>query len=534
MEKRDRNDRNSIISCRTPNLYDNRPQDMDARSGQTARKARPFGWLPAGLLRMAPFLLLLLATACIPACGRQDPSADAGIQSPEASQEDTSMPEGSAPDADVNVPSDPAFAEIPNMPDGKAGNWSREIQVSNPGQGYFYNGEGPADSPDALQLELLTEKPNAITDVEDWFDANGLPDLTVPVPNPDWNEAGNLPSHIPETLDNGLRIIQLGTDESYEYALYGEQFWDAYVLCIYDRSALSLLSTLDFSAYRHGTQESGLEQRIWWARVCDDMLVFSVGHGTYADSMPYHAYLAAVSLADGSLLWKSEPLVSNAYNFEIIEDEILSGYGFTAEDDYVYQLDLHTGRILNQLPVKSKPDYLIRLGDTLYVRTYNTNYTFRISGFEDGMQEAPSAPPNIALTDALSSTLNLFELCPSSYTWTHLQEEEAVSSVACGIHPLDYPFEDQTLTLPHYNGMDSVSYYLSCDIQPDLILLRAWDSADAGSDQNGEAEPLSIQIQENFLPLVPNRIYEATLVWEDEKLQERCFCGNASYIFATK
>lgn len=86
----------------------------------------------------------------------------------------------------------------------------------------------------------------------------------------------------------------------------------------------------------------------------------------------------AVELDSGSVLWKSEPLVSNAYNFEIIGDILISGYGFTQEDDYLYQLDIGTGKIVEQIPVKSKPDYIIRKGDVLYVRTYDTDYRFHI------------------------------------------------------------------------------------------------------------------------------------------------------------
>ncbi len=362
---------------------------------------RPFS---RNIRRMAAVLFL---AACLSACGApgapeeagpQDPSIPGEesygeeAQSPEASQEETSLAESTSPaEEPAAVSSGPISSGNSKPSDEDPSGWIREIRVSNPGQGYFYGGEAPKESRDALQLELLTERPNAITDEEEWFDGNGLPDLTVPVPNPDWGETGELPAHIPQTLDGGLRIIQLGLDESYQYALYGEQYWDAYLLCIYDKSTLSLLCTLDFSSYRYGTQDSGWEQRIWWARICGGLLVFSVGHGTYAESMPYHAYLGAVSLTDGMLLWKSEPLVSNAYNFEIVGDVILSGYGFTAEDDYLYQLDLRTGRILNQLPVKTKPDYIIRLDDILYVRTYNTNYTFRILGLSDDAAKAPSA-----------------------------------------------------------------------------------------------------------------------------------------------
>ena len=86
----------------------------------------------------------------------------------------------------------------------------------------------------------------------------------------------------------------------------------------------------------------------------------------------------AVDLSSQKVLWKSRPLVCNADNFVILGDVLLCGYGFTAEPDYLYQLDLATGQVLAQLPIKSKADYLILKDQVLYVRTYNTDYTFQI------------------------------------------------------------------------------------------------------------------------------------------------------------
>lgn len=466
-----------------------------------------------------PFLL----AGAVMACGRPAGSGTEESQ-PSAVIQETGLYEESVP-SETGVPSaDGIQTSAPAIR-------MREIRVVNPGDGYFCSREDHDRKEASIRLEMLMEKPNAITDVEEWFDANQLPELTIPVPNPEWNEAGNLPGFIPETTEDGLRIIQLGQDDLYYYAIYGEGFWDAYFLRIYDPDTESLLCSVDFEAWRYGTRDSGMEQRIWWAQVSKDMLIFSVGHGTYAETMPANAYVAAVSLTDGTLLWKSEPLVSNAYNFSIVGDEILCGYGFTQEPDYLYQLDLFTGRILNQIPVGSKPDYIIQKDDILYVRTYDTNYTFRITGASSGPEDVPAEPPAIGLTDPLSSTISLSRIRPGSYTWT--RGEGGVSAIACGPHPLEYPLQEENiLTLPRYNGMDEISYYLSCDLPPDRILLREWDSAAAGQTETG---PLSMQtLEESFLQLVPGRIYEITLFWDEENLPERGFGGEASYIVATQ
>ena len=80
-----------------------------------------------------------------------------------------------------------------------------------------------------------------------------------------------------------------------------------------------------------------------------------------------------------SSLWKTETVGGNARNFEISGNEIVCGYGFTAEDDFLYQIDRDTGRVLEQIPVNSQADYIIQKDDQLFVRTYDTNYVFQIT-----------------------------------------------------------------------------------------------------------------------------------------------------------
>ncbi|HOO64713.1 MAG TPA: hypothetical protein PK364_12455, partial [Synergistaceae bacterium] len=43
-----------------------------------------------------------------------------------------------------------------------------------------------------------------------------------------------------------------------------------------------------------------------------------------------------IVLATGEVLWRSAPLVSNCSNFARSGDGIITGYGFTEEDDYLY------------------------------------------------------------------------------------------------------------------------------------------------------------------------------------------------------
>lgn len=143
-------------------------------------------------------------------------------------------------------------------------------------------------------------------------------------------------------------------------------------------------------------------------------------------------------------------------------------------------------------------------------------------------------PPEISLTDPLSSTYATFTLRSGTSEWSWADKDGITSSIACGCAPLDLdPEQAATLDVPDYNRMDSVPYLISCVILPDRVLLREWDIQDLGST---DAEPLSETQYSEALPieLKKSRVYELVAVWEEEKQEERFFWGEASYLFLTE
>ena len=72
-------------------------------------------------------------------------------------------------------------------------------------------------------------------------------------------------------------------------------------------------------------------------------------------------------------------LLANGRNFLVGEDTIICGYGFTAEDDYLYILSRHSGAVLEKRKLKTGPDYFIPVDDSLYVLTYDTVYQYLVS-----------------------------------------------------------------------------------------------------------------------------------------------------------
>ena len=145
-----------------------------------------------------------------------------------------------------------------------------------------------------------------------------------------------------------------------------------------------------------------------------------------------------------------------------------------------------------------------------------------------------TAPPEITLSDSLSSANTSFTLHSGTGEWSWADKDEITTSVACGSAPLDMdPEQAATLDVPDYNRLDSVPYLLSCVVLPDRILLREWDIQDLGA---AEAEPLSETEYSEVLPieLKKDRVYELVATWEEEKLEERSFFGEASYRFLTE
>ena len=145
-----------------------------------------------------------------------------------------------------------------------------------------------------------------------------------------------------------------------------------------------------------------------------------------------------------------------------------------------------------------------------------------------------TAPPEITLSDSLSSANTSFTLHSGTGEWSWVDKDEITTSAACGSAPLDMdPEQAATLDVPDYNRLDSVPYLLSCVVLPDRILLREWDIQDLGA---AEAEPLSETEYSEVLPieLKKDRVYELVATWEEEKLDERFFFGEASYLFLTE
>lgn len=283
----------------------------------------------------------------------------------------------------TTVPTQPIVeSDTPAVTDDKTN--SVHVTLETPPFSYYLSDRVKPEEKQPLQLTMISSVSNDITDVDKWFTDNDLIYNAHEVPNSFMDTTGNLPDEVTKQWKD-LIVTSSFYDDSYIYCTYGLDFSEGYKLNIYDRESLELVYSLDFSNYCYAPEYISadygyIQQRINWATIKDNILFVSHSHNTYAKSSnDMNAYITAIDLSDMAILWRTEPLVSNAKNFQLIDDIIISGYGFTDEPDFLYQIDTTSGKIIDKLPLKTAAEYIIKKDNVLYVRTYNMNYEFEIT-----------------------------------------------------------------------------------------------------------------------------------------------------------
>lgn len=197
--------------------------------------------------------------------------------------------------------------------------------------------EGTEAAP--LKWEILSEEDNGIDFADEWYASENL---SLPMIGTDWN---------------------CFADENYEY------LWDGDDLYIYENGTGNCLYVLNYPTdkwYVNGNN-AYLKDGIFYGA--------SVANG-YAQ--PNTCFMFAYDLENEKLLWRSADQSYNSMNFVVDGDVLICGYGFTAEPDYLYQINRNTGEIIDRLLLKKMPDLIVEQDGKLYVHTYSYNYVINI------------------------------------------------------------------------------------------------------------------------------------------------------------
>ena len=239
-------------------------------------------------------------------------------------------------------------------------------------------GAGQRATASGPRLAIVASKRNQITDEEAWFAAN---DLKLPLYRvTDSAPAGlpDLPPNVPASYKGNPLIKAIRQDKTITL-IYGKDYASGRYLIAMDKESGKFRYGFDFINYTQSPDYIAADrefifQSTEWAVEEGDTIYVSHNHMTYArSSKGMNAYVTAIDTRAGRVLWRSRPLVSNANSFEVIGDLIVSGYGFTVEPDFLYLLDKKTGDVRQQLPVKSKADYILHKNNKIYVRMYDTD-----------------------------------------------------------------------------------------------------------------------------------------------------------------
>lgn len=278
-------------------------------------------------------VLMISGMLIMSACGNQ-------VSEPESQNEDINAEETSAVSVEdvESVEVETEHIEIAETP--------ASIRIKNPSWDY-YIAESISSETVPYTLQLVEESGNEIIDTEDWLTEHEV-------------------NYDPKDEEGDIFVFFQSGDT---------------LVNIFENN--KCVAELDFSDYMYApdlveADKEFVDETVHDAKIVNGILYVSVFHYTYAESAPSNAYIVAISLEDYSVIWKSQPLVCNSLNFEIVDDIIFCGYGFTAEPDYLYQLDRITGCVLDKTELKSKADYIIFADDRLYVRTYDTDYVFEV------------------------------------------------------------------------------------------------------------------------------------------------------------
>ena len=255
------------------------------------------------------------------------------------------------------------------------------VTLKAPPFGYELVREAPVSSTGPQpKLKRVSAKRNAVTDVDAWFASIGLSLPVIASARPGGAPEPGLPENIPDEFHGEAFVTALSDTGDHSISFYGR---GKHLAVVRDADGDSL-GAFDFAAFEHGPKDVPADrgftsQEPMWARVADGVLYVCTGHRTYAKSSGgLNAFITALALPTGELLWQSEPLVCNSRNFLLDDGWIITGYGFTAEPDFIYVLDAKTGKTVTKQKVETGPEIFLQKDRTLHIRAYNRNYEYTL------------------------------------------------------------------------------------------------------------------------------------------------------------
>ena len=278
-------------------------------------------------MRKRVWLILSMMAILLTGCGRETVPSES-----ESTEIDETV------DAVTEVPDETENMEIAEVEEAEVAETVEPKYITIDFNGVTEtHAEGDPVTP--LKWNILSEEDNGIDFADEWYASENL---SLPMIGTDWNSF---------------------SDENYEY------LWEGEDLYIYENGTGNCLYVLHYPTdkwYVNGNN-AYLKDGIFYGA--------SVANG-YAQ--PNTCFMFAYDLENEKLLWRSADQSYNSMNFVVEGDVLICGYGFTAEPDYLYQINRNTGEIIDRLLLKKMPDLIVEQDGKLYVHTYSYNYVIEI------------------------------------------------------------------------------------------------------------------------------------------------------------
>lgn len=297
-------------------------------------------------------------TACGASQTETDPNEETSHATDDLSTSDADLGEAGEPDP----PSEPLRETDPTPAGGiEVADSPLElpsvVTVTNPGPDAVYaTSPAGAAPPPEVSLRVVASVRNEIIDTDRWLAEHPLDrrtDLPIGAPATVMGQ----PFRYANGLD--LAVVQYGEDHDQRY-LWAEH--EDGPPTIMDLAPL---------------KEQWMS--LTYADRRSDVIYLSHSSRSSAAAMNGHnGYITAIDAWTGEVLWRTQPLVANSLSFAILDGVLISGYGFTDEDDFLYAIDIETGRVLAQLPIRKMADHIVYDGETLFVRTYDRDLEVRV------------------------------------------------------------------------------------------------------------------------------------------------------------
>ena len=183
-----------------------------------------------------------------------------------------------------------------------------------------------------------------------------LPELEVP--NPMRGEPGDLPPGISPMF--GTRVlVQAIAGPTHTLLFYGPDYRGGRFVAVL-AAAGERLAFFDLAAYQLPAT---------WAEVVDGVLLVTLGDDD-------GAYVVALELTTGALLWRSDPGLASAANFVVDGAHLLTARG--GASPAVFVLDRRTGAVHTSHSLAGEPAYLLIHARRLSVRTDVADHEFEL------------------------------------------------------------------------------------------------------------------------------------------------------------